>query len=273
MRILLTNDDGIDAPGLSALRHALAGLGDVVTVAPARAQSATGHGATFHRPVGVEERPDGWAIDGRPADCVRLGLSALFKNTDAPPFDLVVSGMNAGANLGVNVFYSGTVGAAREANLCGVPAVAVSLHLKAWDIDAAQWARAAGHARAAIDRVLESPPDPSVVMNINVPVLDGGAEPQPGLAVMPASLSPMGVDYTRGRDAEGRTTYRVTSTMTFLQDQPGTDVEAVFNRRVTLSPLGFDTNSTPALTRWRRRLSADDRGVVEGSAPPAEPAT
>ncbi len=251
MRILLTNDDGIDAPGLEALRHALTDLGEVVTVAPLRAQSATGQGATFHRPIAVEERPDGWAVDGRPADCVRLALCAIFKDRQARPFDLVVSGMNAGANLGVNVFYSGTVGAAREANLCGVPAVAVSLHLKAWDIDAAQWARAAGHARAAIDRVLAGPLDARTLMNINVPVLDDGAEPKSGLALVPASLSAMGVDYEQGQDEQGRVTYRVGSTMTFAQDLPNTDVKAVFDRRVTLSPLGFDTNAQDALERWR----------------------
>ena len=229
VRILLTNDDGIDAPGLAALRTALLDLGEVVTVAPSRAQSATGHAATFHRAMTVEQRPDGWAVDGRPADCVRLGLCAIFKDTDAEPFDLVVSGMNAGANLGVNVLYSGTVGAAREANLCGVPSIAVSLHLKDWDVDGAQWDRAAAHARAAIDRVLEQPLDAQTLMNINVPVLDEDSEPRPGLAVVPASLSAMNKDYERKVDAEGRVTYHVGSTMTFLDDLPGTDVEAVFD--------------------------------------------
>jgi len=275
VRILLTNDDGIDAPGLAALRRALSDLGEVVTVAPLRAQSATGHAATFHRPLTVDERPDGWAVDGRPADCVRLGLFALFGEHDhspaTPPFDLVVSGMNAGANLGVNVLYSGTVGAAREANLCGLPSIAVSLHLKNWHIDADQWARAATHARMAIDHVLGGPLDARTLMNINVPVLDDGAEPRPGLAVVPASLSAMGVEYERREGGGGRVTYRVTSTMTFLDDLPGTDVEAVFDRRVTLTPLRFDTNCPDALARWRAATGADTRDhVADIGAPSGE---
>ena len=258
MRILLTNDDGIDAPGLAALYEALTGLGDVVTVAPMTAQSATGHGVTLHRPVAVEERPHGWAVDGRPADCVKLGLHAIFEHIDGvDDFDLVVSGMNAGANVGVNVLYSGTVGAAREANLSGVPAIACSLHLKDWDVDAAQWARAAGHARRAIDRVLAGPLDAQTLMNINVPVLDGDAEPAEGFAVVPASLSPMNIRYEPGTDDAGRTTYRRLGSMSFREDRPDTDVSELFAKRITLTPLRFDTTCPDATARWREALAAE----------------
>ena len=116
MRILLTNDDGIYAPGLRALRNELMKLGEVTVIAPASEQSAVGHSITLLTPLLVQEvvdeanQPMGWAVEGRPADCVRL---ALFELLPQPP-DLIVSGLNAGSNAGINVLYSGTVAAAVE---------------------------------------------------------------------------------------------------------------------------------------------------------------
>ena len=242
--------------GLRPFGAAIDDLGEVVTVAPMRVQSATGHAATFHRPIAVEKRDDTtWAIDGRPADCVKLGLHALFKNTTDKPFDLVISGMNAGANIGVNVFYSGTVGAAREANLSGIPAIAVSLHLKTWNFDNVQWHRAAAHARTAIDRCLAGPLDARTLINLNIPILDDGAEPAPGIAVVPASLSPMGIAYDRDVDDTGRTTYQRVSTMTFCAPEPGTDVDLLFKRHITLTPLHFNTSCPIATAQWQHVMA------------------
>src|SRR5207302_2919578 len=129
MRILLTNDDGIYAPGLRALRKELKSLGEVTVVAPASEQSAAGHSITLLVPLMVQEVRDedgeflGWAVEGKPADCVKLALQELLPE---PP-DLVVSGMNAGSNAGINVLYSGTVAAAAEAAFYRRVAVAVSL--------------------------------------------------------------------------------------------------------------------------------------------------
>ena len=129
--ILLTNDDGIRAPGLVAMYRALAGLGEIHVVAPETVQSATGHGITLSAPlltqrVTVEDAFTGTSVDGRPADCVKLAVAKLLPR---PP-DLVVSGMNSGANVGINVIYSGTVAAAIEAAFLGLPAIAVSLYLR-----------------------------------------------------------------------------------------------------------------------------------------------
>ena len=131
MLILLTNDDGISAPGLVALYRELLELGEVEVVAPATVQSATGHGITLSTPLlttrmNVENAFTGIAVEGRPADCVKLAVSQIVKR--AP--DLVVSGMNSGANVGINVIYSGTVAAAIEAAFLGLPSMAVSLHLR-----------------------------------------------------------------------------------------------------------------------------------------------
>ncbi|MEM8738108.1 MAG: 5'/3'-nucleotidase SurE [Planctomycetota bacterium] len=247
MRILLTNDDGIDAPGLAALSRVIADLGEVHVIAPREVQSATSHAVTLHRPIAVESRPQGFAVDGRPADCVKLGLHALIDQ----PVDLVISGMNCGANVGINVLYSGTVGAAREATFSGVPGIAVSLHIGDWKHD--HWDRAARHARDAIDAVLAGPVDADTVYNINIPILDDGAEPR-GRCAVPVSLSKMVVDYEQAVDDAGRPTYRITNTMAFAQKKSGTDVGALFDRYVTVTPLHFDLtcpNTTPA---WAQRL-------------------
>src|SRR5580692_10913232 len=129
MRILLTNDDGIYAPGLRALRKELLKLGDVTVVAPAGEQSAVGHSITLLTPLLVQEvldennEPMGWAVEGRPADCVKLALLELLKT---PP-DVVISGLNAGSNAGINVLYSGTVAAAIEGAFFRKTSIAVSL--------------------------------------------------------------------------------------------------------------------------------------------------
>src|SRR5919108_3312581 len=130
MRILLTNDDGVYAPGLRALRAELRKLGEVIVVAPATEQSAVGHSITLLTPLLVQEVLDeknefmGWAVEGRPADCVKLALLELLK--DKPP-DVVVSGLNAGSNAGINVLYSGTVAAAIEGAFFQKTSIAVSL--------------------------------------------------------------------------------------------------------------------------------------------------
>ncbi|MEM1166668.1 MAG: 5'/3'-nucleotidase SurE [Planctomycetota bacterium] len=183
MNILLTNDDGIRAPGIVALHDVLAGLDPAVpkplgdelqTIAPLTVQSATSHGVTFHEPlmvseVTVHESMDGLAVDGRPADCVKLALAALWPErfgTGTRP-DIVISGMNAGANCGINVIYSGTVAAAIEAAFLGIPAIAVSLHLGAGRPD---FRAAARHARRAIDAVLATDLlTAHSCININIP--------------------------------------------------------------------------------------------------------
>ena len=127
MRVLLTNDDGIQAPGLWALYHTFSARHQVTVVAPDRERSAVGHAITLHQPIRFEKIRvndclTGFAVSGTPADCVKLGLAELLT---APP-ELVVSGINPGANVGINVNYSGTVAAAKEASMAGIPAMAVS---------------------------------------------------------------------------------------------------------------------------------------------------
>src|SRR5579872_3390552 len=158
MRILLTNDDGIYAPGLRALRPELQKLGEVVVVAPAAEQSAVGHSVTLTTPLVVQEvhddrrQPIGWAVEGRPADCVKLALRELLSG---PP-DLVVSGLNAGSNAGINVLYSGTVAAAIEGAFFKCTSIACSLeYTRLLPLD---FARGADLARRVIEQIVARRP-------------------------------------------------------------------------------------------------------------------
>ena len=152
MHILLTNDDGIYAPGLAALQRELGRLGDVCVVAPATEQSGVGHSITYLRPLIPKEvfngdQRWGWAVEGSPADCVRIAIAELC------PWhpDLVVSGINCGLNVGINVLYSGTVAAAIEGAFFGITSMAVSLEFD----EHARYEKAAGLARSIIQQILE----------------------------------------------------------------------------------------------------------------------
>src|SRR5215813_1602226 len=155
--VVLTNDDGIHAPGLAALEKALAELGDVYIVAPEREQSTCGHALTLHRPLRLGERR--FAVNGTPADCVNLAVLGFLP---APPV-LIVSGINHGANLGDDVTYSGTIAAAMEGTILGVPSVAVSL------VDGGDFDVAGRVARLVAMRVLVGHPPANTLLNVNVP--------------------------------------------------------------------------------------------------------
>src|SRR5262249_50930810 len=168
MRILLTNDDGIYAPGLRAMRTELKKLGSVTVVAPATEQSAVGHSITLLTPLLVQEVQDdeeafvGWAVEGRPADCVKLALLELLPEKP----DLLVSGLNAGSNAGINVLYSGTVAAAFEGAFIGVTSVAVSLEYTTPKLD---FARGAELARRVIEQIMAHKPATGMLFNVNIP--------------------------------------------------------------------------------------------------------
>jgi len=160
MRILLSNDDGIRAPGIVALHREIVKLGEVNVIAPLTVQSATSHGVTFNEPlmvrnVTVRDAYKGIAVEGRPADCVKLAITSLWRQRFGGKPDLVISGMNAGMNAGIHIIYSGTVGAAIEGAFLGLPAIAVSLHFT--NYESIRWEIAAARARKAIEKILSSP--------------------------------------------------------------------------------------------------------------------
>src|SRR5262249_7132322 len=188
MRILLTNDDGVYAPGLRAMRKELQKLGEVIVVAPATEQSAVGHSITLLTPLLVQEVLDdqdqfmGWAVEGRPADCVKLALLELLPE---PP-DLVVSGLNAGSNAGINVLYSGTVAAAIEGAFFRQTSIAVSLeYTKVKPLD---FSRAAAIARQIIEQIVARKPEGGALFNVNIPSLEKG--PIRGVRTVPQNVAP-----------------------------------------------------------------------------------
>lgn len=273
MRILLTNDDGLRAPGIQAMHDALidadgefgSPLAEVVwPCAPLTVQSATSHGVTFHQPLMVSEarlsaHMSGTAVDGRPADCVKLALSSLwpemFGEGSAP--DLVISGMNAGANVGINVIYSGTVAAALEAAFLGVPAIAVSLHLgqgvPAWNV-------AARRARRAIEAILDRGGEehvrlpPHTCLNVNIPITDRDG-PDPPIAVCPMNAHGHVDAYERRVSPAGDVYYWSASDgLDFRGADEGADVDLLFRRCVTLTPLEYDLSDRSRLDEWRARL-------------------
>ncbi len=233
-RILVSNDDGIEAVGIRALAEALSDLGEVYVVAPDRERSATGHAFTLNHPLRVEEVEERWfSVDGTPADCVYLGLHKLIGEKP----DLVVSGINHGFNLGSDVFYSGTVAGAVEAALRQIPAIAVSLeHRPGRSRQPERFAPAARFAHALARAVLERGLPTGTMLNVNVP----------------ASGAPTGYEWTRlGRrvyrdhvderdDLRGRRYYWIGGPPLPSDNEPGSDGAAVTRGHVSVSPLGLD---------------------------------
>jgi len=242
MRILATNDDGILAPGLLAMRRALADLGEVTVVAPTTAQSAVGHGITLVDPIRCH-RMDlgdgcaGYAVEGRPADCVKLAVLELLRERP----DLVVSGVNLGANVGINVLYSGTVAAAVEGAFYGIPSVAVSLE----DADVVDFDGAARIARRLIDRFLAAGGGRPILLNVNVPDLSG--RPPKGVRVVPQSMKGFAEGWERRLDPRGRTYYWMIGAQGAEDEGIDSDVAALADGYVTVTPLRFDLTDAQAM--------------------------
>jgi len=248
--ILVTNDDGIYSPGLVALADRLARIANVVVVAPDRERSAAGHSLTLHSPLRAEEiRPGFFAVDGTPTDCVNLGVHGLLAERPS----LVVSGINKGGNMGDDITYSGTVSAAMEATLMGVPAFAVSL--AGGSFAAADFAVAAEFSLGLARRIFERSLPADTFLNVNVP---------PG--------NPAGVELTRqGKrnysevivaktDPRGRLYYWIGGGELGFENVLGTDFHAVHGGAISVTPLHLDlTNyrSFEMLASWR----LDDLGI------------
>ncbi len=250
MRILLTNDDGVYAPGLRALREELRKLGDVTVVAPATEQSAVGHSITLLTPLLVQEVLDeqrqflGWAVEGRPADCVKLALLELLPE---PP-DLLVSGLNAGSNAGINVLYSGTVAAAIEGAFFLRTSIAVSLeYTRPRPLD---FPRGAEIARQVIEQILRHGPAPGALFNVNIPSFDKG--PVRGVRTVPQNVAPYVEQFDRRVDPRGRVYFWTKPGYSCPEPHPDSDVTALDEGYVTVTPLQFDLTHAARLAEMQR---------------------
>ncbi len=238
VRILLTNDDGALAPGLRALRQELLKLGEVTIVAPATEQSAAGHSVTLTAPLLVQELLDtdrsriGWAVEGRPADCVKLALRELLPQ---PP-DLIVSGLNAGSNAGINVLYSGTVAAAIEGAFFRITAIACSLsYTLARPLD---FPYGANLSRQVIEQILARNPAAGSLFNVNIPDLERG--PIRGVVVRPQNVAAYEEVFDRRTDPRGRLYFWTSPEFTCPAPLPDTDVTALAESYITVTPLQFN---------------------------------
>lgn len=247
--ILICNDDGIDAPGIQSLASALDGLGDLCVVAPMSEQSAVGHAITVRDPVRAHryefEVPSGpipaWAVSGTPADCIKLATHQLL---DRWP-DLVVSGINSGPNTAVNVLYSGTVSAATEGAILGFNAVAFSLC--SWT--SSEYEVAGRYAERIVKQVLRNGLPPGVLLNVNVPSLP--EDEIRGLAVTRQAHSRWEESFEERVDPFDRPYYWISGKFVNLDEGSETDLEAIDDGYVSVTPIQFDMTAHEHIDRIR----------------------
>jgi len=232
--ILVSNDDGIHSEGLIALADALADLGETVVVAPDRERSAVSHSLTLHRPLRVQElRPGRFAVDGTPTDCVNLAVNGILARRPA----LVVSGINKGANLGDDVTYSGTVSAAMEGTLLGIPSIAISLLGR----EGFRFDTASRFARRLAGWVLEHALPADTLLNVNVPApgdaANGGAR---GVALTRMGRRRYGDAIVEKIDPRGKKYYWIGGEELEFEDAEGTDFHAVNQGLISVTPIHLD---------------------------------
>lgn len=244
-RILVSNDDGAQSQGLQALVEAVSDLAEVWVVAPETEQSASSHSLSLHRPLRIRKlKPNFFAVDGTPADCVHLAVNHLMK--EQKPV-LVLSGINHGPNLADDIFYSGTVAAAREGALMGFPAVAFSLATRSpWD-----FANAAKFAKSLTAKLLVEKLPNRVLLNVNVPGLVEGER----FEVTQLGRHSYGAEVIEKTDPRGRRYYWIGGTDYDFQPIEGSDCVAVFDHhRVSVTPLRLDLTGVDhlaALRQWQ----------------------
>ncbi|MGH7760219.1 MAG: 5'/3'-nucleotidase SurE [Candidatus Dormibacteraceae bacterium] len=251
-RILLTNDDGITSPGLLAAYAELKRLGEVTVVAPDAERSAVGHAITTLTPLRVKEfirggRRIGYAIDGMPADCVKLAITSLLAKRP----DLVVSGINRGPNTGNNVIYSGTVSAATEARILGVPSMAVSLGT----FTNPRWIGAAQVTRRIAAAILERGLPKKVLLNVNVPNTE--KHKIKGIKVTRMGDSGHVENFTIHTDRDNQPSYLLNAIYKVSDIDLDTDAAALAAGWVTITPITFDLTAHDVLediTAWKLKL-------------------
>jgi len=269
MNILLTNDDGIYAPGLAAMAGQLARLGQVYVAAPATEQSGVGHAITYLTPLIVKEvfhgeRRWGWAVEGSPADCVKIGVSELCPQRP----DVIVSGINSGLNAGINVLYSGTVAAAIEGAFFGITSFAVSLEFD----EHADYDRAARLARGVIEHVLQRKEPEPQLYNMNIPQA-ALRHQAPPLAVVPMDVVRHADRFEKRYDPWGREYFWLTGSPPTPTAEYETDLTALSDGRITLTPLDYNMTQQAVLRRmaeWDIQFEATDDAdsTDSGSAAP-----
>ncbi len=240
MRILLSNDDGYFAPGIECLARSLQGVAEITVVAPERDRSGASNSLTLDRPLSLRRKPNGFHhVNGTPTDCVHLAVTGMFEELP----DMVVSGINHGANMGDDTIYSGTVAAATEGYLLGVPSIAVSLVGKT----GAHFETAGAIARKLVERFIAMPFRETVLLNVNVP--DVPLEAIRGLRVTRLGRRHKAEPVVRARTPRGETVYWVGAAGEAADAGEGTDFHAVANNYVSITPLQIDLTRNSQLAQ------------------------
>ena len=226
MKLLLSNDDGIDAPGLEALLIAAKTLGDPIVVAPAGPQSGVSHAVSWERALRIEPRgPQRYAVFGTPADCARVGLHRVASDAS-----WVLSGINQGGNLGADVYYSGTVAAVREGVLHGWPGIAISqYHRSDLELD---WDRSAQWAARVLAELLPRPIEPGLFYNVNLPHL-APEDPDPEIVFCPLDPHPLPLSYRHEENGE----WHYDGDYHSRARTPGADVDICFRGRIAVTEI------------------------------------
>jgi 5'-nucleotidase len=245
VKILVSNDDGYFAPGITLLAEALTRLGDVTVVAPERDRSGASNSLTLDRPLVVRRAPNGYfSVNGTPTDCVHIAVTGLLDFTP----DVIVSGVNLGANMGDDTIYSGTVAAAVEGYLLGIPSLAISLTSK----EGSHFESAIGVALELVERLARAPFGEPVLFNVNVPDVAPGA--LRGLEVTRLGKRHKAEPVIKLTTPRGESAYWIGPAGAAADAGPGTDFHAVDHRRVSVTPLRMDLTHSEQLPRARAWL-------------------
>lgn len=251
MKILISNDDGIESSGILELAKALSSVGEVTVVAPHRERSTAGHSLTLHKPLRIHKLAEGlYSTSGTPADCVYLGVREILKEKP----DIVVSGINRGANLGTDIYYSGTVAAAREAALIGIKSYAFSLvdmqqicpDAEPRDYD---FKMAAGFAKSVVEKTLQVPFPQYSVLNVNIPNIP--ADQVRGIRSARQAVRFYGEDVQQGQDPRGRAYYWIGGVYEKFHGCGETDCDFVKDGWVVTTPLDIDATHKEFYTTLR----------------------
>ncbi|CAG0943230.1 5'-nucleotidase [Candidatus Brocadiaceae bacterium] len=236
MQILLTNDDGIYAPGIAALKQNIQDLGQITVVAPDVEQSGVGHSITFGHPLRIREtyldnKFIGYSVNGSPADCVKLAIYEAMKNRP----DVVISGINMGSNVGIHILYSGTVAAAVEAAIMGFPSIAISFEISGQYADIHNAAKV---ARGVVERIIAHKPPAGSLLNVNIPSIP--PEQIKGIKITRQFAHDFKETFEKRIDPDKKAYYWLIGTNKSVHHEEGTDISAVNEGYISITPLRYD---------------------------------
>lgn len=258
MKILIANDDGINAEGIKCLTKILAEQHEVYVIAPDRERSAAGHSISLHTPVMVEEVKNycgakrTWTITGTPGDCVKIGINAILSKNEQP--DLVISGINHGPNLGHDTLYSGTVSCAMEGAMLGFPSIAISI--AGLKFEQKYFEFAARFVNSLIPKLSEFKFPPKSILNINVPALD--ENDIKGVAITKLGERIFTDDYDKQMDSEGNVYYLMAGVLINDPVDSDTDVAAIRNHKISITPLTYQMTTESTLEDLSKVLCRDN---------------